>query len=221
MISSVNSNTTGTSSTTTTNSNEELGKNDFLNLLVTQLKHQDPLNPMDSADFTAQLAQFSSLEQLENANSNLETLITAQVDMTSDQALSYIGKTVLAYGNVVNKTDGAAEEIQFELGENAEKVYIQIYDAEGNLVRNIEEGEMERGTNSYSWDGLDSEGNEVDDGAYTFEAYAYDASDEEVNMVWFIEAPITGVTYNSGKVYLNSGDTVMSKDAIFKVQESS
>ena len=220
MISSVQSNNESSFTQTGSSENGVMGKDDFLNLLVTQLKHQDPLNPMDSADFTAQLAQFSSLEQLENANTNLETLISAQTDMSSDQALSYIGKTVLAYGNIVNKTEGVMEDIQFELGENAEKVYIQIYDSEGNLVRNIEEGEMEMGTNSYSWDGLDSDGNEVDDGAYTFEVYGFDASEESIDTVWFIEAPITGVTYNSGKVYLNSGDTIISKDAIFKVQGS-
>ena len=217
MISSIDSTTTSTTSTTSTSSNDELGKDAFLNLLVTQLKYQDPLNPMDSADFTAQLAQFSSLEQLENANTNLESLISAQSEITNSQAISYIGKTVLAYGNIVNKTDGAAEDIQFELGENAESVYIQIYNSSGSLVRNIEAGAMDIGTNSYSWDGLDSDGNEVEDGAYTFEAYAYDASEEKVDTVWFIEAPITGITYNSGEVYLNSGDTIMSKDAIFKV----
>ena len=220
MISSVQSNNGSSLTQTGSSENGVMGKDDFLNLLVTQLKHQDPLNPMDSADFTAQLAQFSSLEQLENANTNLETLITAQSDMSDNQTLSYIGKNVYAFGNALNMSEGVPDDINFELGENAEKVFIQIYDSAGNMVRNIEEGAMSMGKNTYSWDGQNSNGVNVPDGAYTYEVYGFNVNDESIDTVWFIEAPITGVTYSDGDVYLNSGDTIIPKEAIFKVSES-
>jgi flagellar basal-body rod modification protein FlgD len=78
-----------------------LGKDDFLRLLVAQLKAQDPLNPMENTEFTAQLAQFSSLEQLSNVNENLKSLISYQTSTDNSQAVGFIGKTVNANGNLV------------------------------------------------------------------------------------------------------------------------
>ena len=75
---------------------DALGRDDFLNMLVTQLQYQDPLNPMDSTDFTAQLAQFSSLEQLTNMSDQLKNLAAAQTALNNSQAVSYIGRTVLS-----------------------------------------------------------------------------------------------------------------------------
>lgn len=88
------SNVTGDDSSAYTQVKKELGKNEFLNLLVTQLKYQDPLNPMQSTDFSAQLAQFSSLEQLTNMNSTLSGIQSSLTANKQDNILDYIGKTV-------------------------------------------------------------------------------------------------------------------------------
>lgn len=88
------SNVTGDDSSAYTQVKKELGKNEFLNLLVTQLKYQDPLNPMQSTDFSAQLAQFSSLEQLTNMNSTLSGIQSSLAANKQDNILDYIGKTV-------------------------------------------------------------------------------------------------------------------------------
>jgi len=84
-----------------------MGKDDFLKMMIAQLQHQDPLNPLDGTDFTAQLAQFSSLEQLSNMNTQLETLGLYQSSLNNAQSISLIGKEVTARGNIV-KVDGAA-----------------------------------------------------------------------------------------------------------------
>ncbi|MBW1702547.1 MAG: flagellar hook assembly protein FlgD, partial [Deltaproteobacteria bacterium] len=82
-----------------------LGKDAFLNLLVTQLRHQDPLSPMESTQFTAQLAQFSSLEQLSSVNENLGILRIYQASINNSQAVGFIGKTVKASGDSVYLTE--------------------------------------------------------------------------------------------------------------------
>ena len=80
-----------------------LGKDDFLKLFVAQLENQDPLSPMESTEFTAQLAQFSSLEQLTNANQNLEYLLMYQSSMNNAEAVNFIGNTVKASGNSISR----------------------------------------------------------------------------------------------------------------------
>jgi flagellar basal-body rod modification protein FlgD len=92
-----------------------MGKDDFLHLLVTQLKAQDPLNPMDSTAFTAQLAQFSSLEQLQNINSTLGTLNASQAESTNSQAVQFIGKTITAVGDSLEVRNGQSEDLHFSL----------------------------------------------------------------------------------------------------------
>jgi len=104
-------NTSSYSADGSTKAGDELDKNDFLNLLVTQLQYQDPLNPMDSADFTAQLAQFSSLEQLTNMSSQLKELTLTQNALNNSQAVSYIGRTVLSNGNAYHR--GVAYDVQY------------------------------------------------------------------------------------------------------------
>jgi flagellar basal-body rod modification protein FlgD len=99
MIEGILSSTDSNTSTTTASAQETLGKDDFLRLLVAQLKAQDPLNPMEATEFTAQLAQFSSLEQMTNINSTLEELVAAQQAMGNSSLISIIGKLVDVPGN--------------------------------------------------------------------------------------------------------------------------
>jgi flagellar basal-body rod modification protein FlgD len=213
------SSTPGLVNQTASNKIEVMGKDDFLNLLVTQLKYQDPLNPLDSTDFTAQLAQFSSLEQLANINAGLDNLINFQTGMNNTQALSFIGKTVQAYGSSIHLKDGTANPLTFELESKAEKVFINIYDSYQNLVTTIQSGEMEAGSNSYAWNGTDKNGNSVPDGSYSFDVFAY-SGDQIINSVPYIETMISGVSYQGKEAYLNAGDLIISKDSVFKVKHN-
>ncbi len=106
-INAINNNTVPSLETTRSNT-DVLGKDDFLQLLVAQLQNQDPLKPMESTEFTAQLAQFSSLEQLYNVNENLDDLGSNQLAMNNTQTISMIGKSAWAYGNIIQKSDAIA-----------------------------------------------------------------------------------------------------------------
>lgn len=203
-----------------TDSNSTLGKDDFLTLLVAQLQNQDPLNPMDGTDFTAQLAQFSSLEQLQNINTNLESMHTTETIQTYSNAVSFIGKIVTALGNQIYVNDGVSEEIQFELSENAAGVYVSIYDEDGNYIQSLEYGAMSAGTQSLSWDGYDYLGNQSPDGTYQYNITAVDSDGSEVDVSTLTADTVTGVNYKDGQAYLITanqeiplGDVVQVMDA--------
>jgi flagellar basal-body rod modification protein FlgD len=183
-----------------------LGKDDFLTLLLTQLQNQDPLNPTDSTEYTAQLAQFSSLEQLHNVNTNLEYIQLYQASLNNAQAVSFIGKEILAFGDAVQLQDGAASECQFELSADAGGVVVNIYDSAGNFVKAVEQGAMDAGRQSVVWDGTDQYGNQVADGDYTFEVMAVDANDQDVEAVTYSSGIVDGVTFIQGTTYFLIGN---------------
>ena len=130
-ISSILANT-GTS--TAAVEKESLGKDDFLKMLVAQLQNQDPLNPLDGTDFTAQLAQFSSLEQLDNMNSQLNVIGLYQSSLNNSQSVGLIGQQITANGNSV-MVEGPATILSYDLSGNTDTVSVKIYDQEGSLVR--------------------------------------------------------------------------------------
>jgi len=198
-----------------------VGKEDFLKLLVTQLQYQDPLNPAESTEFTAQLAQFSSLEQLTNVNKNLEYLQLYQASINNSQAVDFIGKTVSASGNTINVSDGVSEELSFELPEDAANVTISIYDASGELSGTIESGGLSEGTQSIAWNAEGPDGNTVPDGDYTFEVAAVDSEGNEVAVSSFTRVTITGVTFEEGTAYLLAGGRKIALGDVKEVYGSS
>ena len=183
-----------------------LGKDDFLRLLITQLKSQDPLKPMESTEFTAQLSQFSSLEELYTINDNLQYLQLYQASLNNSQAVNFIGKTVEASGNSFKLMDGVSNDMRFDLTEDTRAVYIYIYDSSEHLVKRIEYGGLKAGVQSIEWDGTDSQGNISADGEYTFDVMAVNANDETVNATTFTREKVTGVTYRDGTTVLLAGD---------------
>ena len=197
-----------------------LGKEDFLNLLVEQLKNQDPLNPMESTEFTAQLAQFSSLEQLANMNENLGYLRLYQASINNAQAVNFMGKTVKASGDSITVKDGAPNQMQFDLAGDAATVNIHIYDASDNLVRTINCGSLSEGEQSIEWDGADEDGETVPDGTYTFEVSAADSSGETVEASTYMTVEVTGITFKDGNAFLLAGDIEISMGDILEVMES-
>jgi flagellar basal-body rod modification protein FlgD len=187
-------------------SEDVLGKDDFLTLLVAQLQNQDPLNPMESTEFTAQLAQFSSLEQLYNVNDNLSDLGNNQLAMNNAQAVTMIGKSAWAYGNVIQQSGSGSAEIHFGLGGEAQETMVNIYSAEGDFVRTIEAGALNAGEHSVSWDGINESGQRVPDGYYQFEVLAGDVSGARVPAQTFIVGKVTGVTFDNGMAQLLIND---------------
>ena len=191
----------------------ELGKADFLNLLIAQLQHQDPLKPLESTEFTAQLAQFTSLEQLTNVNTNLQQLQYSQSTMQDNQAVAFIGKTIDVRGNAVSVAHGAPVGIHFDLGAPAHTVLVNIYDSNGNYVRTIESQLLGAGENMLEWDGRDQTGYSVPDGRYSFEVMAADFDGYPIAAVSYLSAQVTGVSFEDHMTY------VLTEDAKYAVAD--
>jgi flagellar basal-body rod modification protein FlgD len=198
-------------------SSTAMGKDDFLTLLITQLQNQDPLNPADSTEYTAQLAQFSSLEQLSNVNANLEYMQLYQASINNAQAVSFIGKEIIALGDGVRVTEGQAQSCRFELIGDASGVVVNIYDEGGKFVKAIEQGAMNAGRQTVAWDGTDQNGNAVADGDYTFEVQAVDAADQDVATVTYSSGLVEGVTFIEGVTYFLVGNQKISISDIVEV----
>ena len=176
-----------------------VSKDQFLKLLVTQLKYQDPLNPMESTAFTAKLAQFTSLEQLYNLNSSFEGLKNAMTSQYNYQAANLIGKSVIASGNTLRVEDTQVlNQGSYILEGPADQVKISIYDKDGILVKTLDEIAAEPGLNAINWDGLGLYDQTVSDGDYTFEVKAYDGIGQIVGAAVYIEGKITGLTFGPG-----------------------
>lgn len=196
-----------------------LGKDDFLNLLVTQLQHQDPLNPAESTEFTAQLAQFSSLEQLNNINDNLKNMELFQTSVANSQAVSYIGKEITARGNSVQLESGQPVECHFELADHAALAVISVYDAGGGFVKSFEAGPLDSGRQSAAWDGTDRNGSSVSPGLYRFEVQAIDANNQGVSTTPLMSAVVTGVSLIDQRASLITGLQTVAIDDVIAVSE--
>lgn len=179
-----------------------MGKNDFLHLLVAQLEAQDPLNPMDSTGFTAQLAQFSSLELLQNIDTTLGGLSGSQAVLTNSQAVGFIGKSITAVGNQIQAHEDGGAALQFDLDEDAAGIYAKIYDGQGNYINQIEVGATAAGRHSINWDGLDYLGGRAPKGNYTYEVSAIDELGNSVGVTTFASGTVTGVQYKDGQAFL-------------------
>jgi flagellar basal-body rod modification protein FlgD len=207
MITEVASTTNTTTTTDKSDSSSSLGQADFLQLLVTQLQNQDPTDPIKNEDFIAQLATFSSLEQLVNINSSLESLSLLESSINNSQAVNLIGKEVTVQGDAIRVSDGEASRGCFYLDEPAAKVTVTITDENGVVVRTIEMGAQAAGDEiEVKWDGLDNNGEAVGDGTYNYSVTAVDDEGAEVSSTSFTQVLVEGITFQNGYVYLVSGD---------------
>jgi flagellar basal-body rod modification protein FlgD len=175
----------------------------FLQILTTQLKNQDPLNPMDSSQFTSQLVQFSSVEQQIQANKNLETLISAQAGNSAAGSVNYIGRTVAATSDSVGLSNGQAT-INYALDSNVAQNSITISDSNGRTIRSLT-GETGQGAHSITWDGKDASGNTMPDGTYKIALTATNADQTAATGSIGISGTVTGVTLIDQKPMLAIG----------------
>lgn len=212
--------TTGTS--TVAKKDTVMGKDDFLSLLVAQLKNQDPLEPEDPTAFTAQLAQFSSLEQLANLNTTMEGLTTAQANSARLSSLSLIGKDITYNGSTVT-LEGKPVEIGYQLDGTASSVTLSIQDANGKTVRTIQaaDTELKAGNHFITWDGKDQEGNLLANGKYTLVLQASAAGEgASIAAAPLVRSVVTGIDLSSGIITTRAGE-VLFKNIIGVMEPNS
>jgi flagellar basal-body rod modification protein FlgD len=195
---------TATSASASGGSN--LGKADFLKLLVSQLQNQDPTNPLDDKQFIAQLAQFSSLEQAMETNTKLTALQDAQSAAVNAQMAGLVGKHVVASSNIIGlATTGDVPPIAMSLSGAAGDVQIKISDSQGTIVRSIDAGQLATGAQSVAWDGCDDSGKRLPTGQYNVQIKATDSSGAAVGVLNEIEGTVGGVAFENGVTELLIG----------------
>lgn len=191
---------------TPTGAAKEIGKDDFLRLFVTKLRHQDPLSPMDDGAFIAQLAEFSSLEQLTNLNENIEASLRWDVlnnqTINNSVAAQLIGNEVVANLSELRLTDENEPKLSFELSEFASSIEINIVDASGDTIRTIKKSELPSGRNEVIWDGKTDDGERAPSGSYSVNLTSVDANGETFDTSLSIAGIVTGVVYRGGIAFL-------------------
>jgi flagellar basal-body rod modification protein FlgD len=160
-----------TASSVTSTSSAEDTQNQFLTLLVAQLKNQDPLNPVDNAEMTSELAQMSTVSGIEKLNTTLNSLVDSLGDTQAMQASEMIGKTVLVPGSNLTLSSGKAYG-GVELSGDADQVTVSILNSSGKVVQTEDLGAQKAGNVTFSWDGATASGTTATDGAYTFKVTA-------------------------------------------------
>lgn len=195
---------------------EPLGQETFLRLLTEQMQHQDPMDPMKNEDFVAQLAQFSSLEQLMGLQGVMEGVYVGIMSMNNASMASLVGTEVVASGNQVRIEDGVGVDLHFDSPTDLEGGSITIKDENGVVVRTMDIGAQESGEFTVAWDGTDDDGQAVDDGLYTFEIEATD-SDGEADVATRIVGTVTEMDYSTGTPQPSIEGVVVGIDAILKL----
>ena len=163
MVTAVNNSTSSTGASSLTANSVQAQQDRFLKLLVTQMKNQDPLNPMDNAEITSQMAQLSTVTGIEKLNETLKAFTKAQ----AFQSVDMIGHYVLAPGEHMDLASGTALG-GVELASAADDVTVKIFDSKGNLVKTLDLDKLDAGVNAFTWDGKTDAGTTAADGSYTF-----------------------------------------------------
>ena len=192
---------------------KELGKNEFLKLLLAQLANQDPTKPVDNQAFVAQLAQFSSVEALENMGGKLDTISMAQANANQLAVPQMIGKEVLYQSSQLSVAAGQPATFSVGLGGDAAAMTATIQDATGKVVKTIPVGARAAGANTVTWDGTDARGNPVAAGSYFVTVAATSASGGAVAATTSVRGVVTGVSFDgSVPQLLVNGTTVKLAD---------
>jgi flagellar basal-body rod modification protein FlgD len=213
MVNSVQSSTSTAAEQAASNASQIGATQDrFLKLLVTQMKNQDPLNPLDNAQVTSQMAQLSTVTGIDKLNSTVEALSASMLASQSLSAVSMIGHPVLVAGTQIDllKSQGDAA---VELTQPVDNLTVSISDASGKVVRTLNLGAQQAGFANVQWDGRTDAGQTATDGKYSFSAVSTlggrksDATTLSYGMVNSVAQTQNGVTVNVGQlgeVSLNS-----------------
>lgn len=197
-----------------------LGKEAFLELLVTQLRNQDPLNPMENTEFLAQLSQFSSLEQLFNVNEALNRNADLTLSVHNTLMSQLIGKDVKLEGDIIRWQQGDGTEIAYDVASGGE-VTVQLLNTHGEVVRSISMGEQSIGEYRVAWDGLDDNGNVALPGEYQVRILHAAADGQQSVLNSYLIGRVTSVRFVDGNPILYIGNQSVNPSDIIAIYDSS
>ncbi|CUS31614.1 flagellar hook assembly protein FlgD [Candidatus Nitrospira nitrificans] len=210
-------NTAGPPATTSQTGPRQLGQDDFLKLLVTQLKSQDPLKPTDNAEFVSQLAQFSQLEQTAKQSQLLQKSLDAQSASLQFTLLPMVGRRVSIDRPLVQLENGQGS-MTYALEKNAARVQISILDQQRQVVRTLDATNLQAGLNQARWDGKDSKGAVMPPGVYEYAISAVDQQGAAIVAKGRAQLMVTGVRMEEGQPRLAVGALSLDPSEIVEVQ---
>ncbi len=192
----------------------------FLALLTSQLKNQDPLSPVDSNQFTAQLTQMAGVEQQLLTNELLKSLVSAQGGGGLASAANYIGKDATAAWSATKFTDGEAQW-SYEVASNAASVKLEVVDGTGKVIWSGDAPSKTTGVHEFTWDGKATSGNDGQDGeVYSLRITAKDSAGGAINAQVLTKGRITGVEMYDGEVFLTVGNSILPMSSVIALEEA-
>ena len=198
----------------------DLDKDAFLRLLTTQLQHQAPLTPMENSEFVAQLAQFSSLEQLQGLSSGMESLYMVNMSMNNAALTGLIGKDVVATGDTFHYAGSGDEAVHFDASTSASTATITITNEDGVVVASKDIGAIPAGDGSWTWDGKDQNGEVCPEGDYTFTVEAKDVNGDTVEVTEQMVGRIDGMDLSSGSPMLTIDGVPVELASVQRLEEA-
>lgn len=207
--------TTSTTDTSSSSSTADSLTDDFLTLLTAQIEYQDPLDPMESSEYTSQLAALTTVQELSDIETQLEYQQLYLASINNSMVTNFIGKEVVASGDTITYDGSTSPTLSYTLDDAATSVVINVYDSDGSVVRTISCGSQDAGQQEITWDGYDSDGNAADTGTYTFEVLATDADGNSVTATTEISGTVDSIFFEEGVGYVTvNGQDITISDII-------
>ena len=191
---------------------QDVGEQEFLTLLMTQLSNQDPLNPMESQQFMEQVASMNQVQQLMDANERLDALMLGITSLNNQSAVDLVGQEVIARGDTFGHVSGQGHDLSYELAGQAAEVTVTVKDSGGDVVWTDTSTEVTAGEASIRWDATDAP-----DGDYTFEVHAVDENGDPVDATTYISGRVDELRFDSGVPVLMVGSQEVTLDQILRV----
>lgn len=193
-----------------------LGKDDFLKIMITQMKNQDPTNPFKAEQFATELAQFTSVEQLQNMNRSLDKMGTQHKPLEKMALSNLIGKSVSVDPERFVHQESEPSNIRYELGQDAKDVTISIHNENGEQVYQKEIGAKTKGSQQFRWEGLNSLGQKAKSGNFLVKVKAKDAAGQEIKIPKASQAQVVGVSFDGGEPTLLVGEIGKAQKVSFQ-----
>jgi flagellar basal-body rod modification protein FlgD len=214
-ISSLTNNTSIGSNKATSKATVAENFDTFLSILTTQLKNQNPLDPLDTNQFTQQLVQFSAVEQQLKSNEFLQALVLANKSSSITQGVAFVGKEVTAETTMSVLKEGTASW-QYDAASTADNATITVKDGAGNVVYTTD-ATIEGGKGRFDWDGIDSTGQQMKDGPYQISIDARDANGAYITVRTQMAGTVDGVDFSGDEPFLLIGGSRISMGSVLSV----
>lgn len=207
---------TDVAETTTVENKTELGKDDFMTLLLVELQNQDPTEPMDTEKILTQTSQLATLESAENTNTSLETLAASLDNSQQFSTVAAIGRVADLGSNAIALDEESSATFEVYFSDGVSSGEIEILDTDGNIVSTIALEESEAGIKQFEWDGILDDGTSADSGVYyVTSSYKNTAGEEQTTRMGLY--PIESVRFDSGEVFVKVGSSYVSLENVQEI----